>query len=180
VGAVAGVEQVVVGDVRRDDDHYRVDLSLVDTRTGMAVSTLARESSPELDLLISAVQTGVFDLVPDANERAPHAPLAGVEVAPAVSQTAVVSKRPKRDEDSRGRSILPYIAYGSAALAVVAFSAGAVTGTIGSARPEGKGRAEVQADLERRKGYTTAANGLFITGGVLTGVAAVTFVVSWD
>jgi hypothetical protein len=84
-----------------------------------------------------------------------------------------------REKKSGGGSVLPYVAYGTAALAVVAFSAAAVTGTIGAARPTGASRAEVQADVERREGYASVANGLLVTGGVLAGVSIVTFVVPW-
>ena len=81
----------------------------------------------------------------------------------------------KKEEDS----VLPYIAYGSAALAVVAFSTAAVTGMLARQHPSGTGRAEVQEDVQRQKDYAALTNGLLVTGGVLAGVSAVTFIVSW-
>jgi hypothetical protein len=183
VSAMAGVERAVIGDVRREAEHFRLDLALVDGKTGTPEARLSRETPLHLDELIFAVQSGVFELVPDAEVApAPRAEVARAESPPPTSRT--VSRRtddaPQREKKSGGRSVVPYIAYGSAALAVIAFSAAAVTGTIGAARPTGDSRAEVQEDVERRKGYASLANGLLVTGGVLAGVSAVTFIVSWD
>jgi hypothetical protein len=54
-----------------------------------------------------------------------------------------------------------------------------VTGTIGTATPEGNTRAEVQHDLERRAGYARAANGFWVAGGALTAVSAAAFIWHW-
>lgn len=183
VGAMAGVESAVIGDVRREDDQYRLDLALVDTRTGTPAARRSIESPLDLDQLIAAVQAGVFEIVPNAEvDLGPRAPLTRAEATSPTRRavprdTGVASERNKK---SGGGSIVPYIAYGTAGLAVIAFSAAAVTGTLGTARPVGNGRAAVQADLERRKDYASLANGLFVTGGVLAGASAVTFIVSWE
>lgn len=179
VGATTGVERLVIGDVRHEGAYFRLDLALVDGKTGALEARLSRDA-PDLDQLISAVQSGVLELVPD-NVDAVAAPVARVEsplpAGPAASPRA--ADTPER-EKKQARSFMPYIAYGTAALAVVAFSAAAVTGTIGTARPTGEGRAEVQADLERREDYASLANGLFVTGGVLAGASAVAFIVPWE
>lgn len=177
VGAMAGVESAVVGDVRREDDHYRLVLALVDSKTGTPEARLSREVPLDLDQLISAVQTGVYELVPNSP---PPAPVVSVETPPPTRrETRVVEDVPEREKEEGEGSILPYIAYGSAALAVVAFSAAAVTGTLARQHPTSTGRAEVQADVERQKDYAALTNGLLVTGGVLAGVSAVTFIVSW-
>jgi hypothetical protein len=179
VGAMAGVESAVIGDVRREGDHFRLELALVDGKTGTPETRLSRESSLDLDQLISAVQIGVFELVPDAEVAPrPGAPAAAASPPPSRATPRGTEDVP-REKKSGGGSVLPYVAYGTAALAVVAFSAAAVTGTIGAARPTGASRAEVQADVERREGYASVANGLLVTGGVLAGVSIVTFVVPW-
>lgn len=75
---------------------------------------------------------------------------------------------------------MPYIAFGTEALAAVAFSTAAVTGTIGTAEPQGRSRDQIQKDLERRERYASTANVLLVTGGVLAGVYVVSFMVPWD
>jgi hypothetical protein len=182
LGALVGVERAVIGAIRRDNQGFQLDFSLVDVTTARAEARLSRESSSELEALISAVQSGVFELVPAA-PTAREATLAPpVESPPSKAQAARRASEknpPKNDEKSR-ESALPYIAFGTAALAVVAFSAAVVTGTIGAARPEGDSRDEIQKDLARRQGYASLANGLFVTGGVLASISVVTFVVPWD
>jgi hypothetical protein len=182
VGAMAGVDSAVIGDVRREEDHYRLDLALVDTRTGTPAARRSSGSPLDLDQLIAAVQAGVFEIVPSANvDPASPAPLARVEDPSPTWRTVPrdTGRASERNKKSGG-SIVPYIAYSTAGLAVIAFSAAAVTGTLATARPTGAGRAEVQSDLERRKDYASLANGLFVTGGVLAGASAVTFIVSWE
>jgi hypothetical protein len=179
VGTMAGVERAVVGDVRREAEHYRLDLALVDTRNGASEARRSPESTLDLDRLIAAVQTGVLEIVPNAENEAP-APFPIATVAkPVSSQQPRVWETPQREPKPESASILPYIAYGTAALAVVAFSGAVVTGTLAKAEPEGATRAEVQADVERRKDYAAFSNALWVTGGVLAGTAAVTFAVSW-
>jgi hypothetical protein len=183
LSAMAHAERAVIGDVHREGDHYRLDFALVDAKTGTAPARLSRESPLELGPLISAVQIGVSELVPDAaiEPRQPP-PVAGVENPSQVRNGAprAVEQTSTRDEKREKSSVLPYVAYGSAALAVIAFSAAAVTGTLATAPPTGESRAEVQEDVDRKQDYATVANGLLIAGGVFTGVAVVTFVVSWD
>jgi hypothetical protein len=181
VGAMAGVESAVVGDVRRAPDHFRLELALVDGKTGTPEARLSREAPLDLDALIATVQKSVFELVPDAEVGPVASPPRTESLAPARPREPLrVDDASQRQTKPRGGSFAPYVAYGSAALAVVAFSTAAVTGAIGTARPVGRSRAEVQGDLERREGYASLANGLFVTGGVLAGVSAVTFVVPWE
>jgi len=180
VGGLAGTEKVVIGDVRREGDHYRLELALVVSQTGTPESRFSRDFPLDLDQLIAAVQQGVFELVPHAEVNPPPLALATSPLPPKPTESRAVVEADRRAQKPAGESFVPYLAYGTAALAVVAFSAAAVTGTIGAARPVGNSRAEVQDDLERRRGYAAAANGLFVTGAVLTATSAVCFVVSWD
>jgi hypothetical protein len=186
LGRMVAAPQALVGHVRREGARFRLELALVELETGNATARLTRESSIELTELIAAVQAGVRELVTEVEPPpvAPPPPFVPEQPkAPPPSHAA--STRAARDDvpserKPSGESVLPYVAYGSAALAVVAFSAAVVTGTIGTARPEGRSRADVQADLERRKDYAALANGLYVTGGVLAGVSAVAFIVPWD
>jgi hypothetical protein len=175
VGAMAGVERAVVGDVRREPDHFHLDLTLFDGKTGAPMARHSHETALDLDALIAAVQRGVFELVPEA-------PVAHVESPPAPrpSDSRAEDKPLPHEKKPHQRSVVPYFAYGTAALAVVAFSAAAVTGTIGAAHPVGATRAEVQQDVERRQGYASLANGLLVTGGVLASASVVCFIVPWD
>ena len=182
VGALTGVESAVVGNVRRDDDHYSLDLALVDAKSGTPAKRLSRESPLDLEHLISAVQVGVSELVPEAPvDLALTASSARVESSPSPAGTQWrADETPRHEQREESPSVWPYVAYGSAALAVVAFSAAAVTGALATEPPPaGASRAEVQADLEKRKDYETASNALLVTGGVLTAGAIVTFAVTW-
>lgn len=180
VGAMAGVERTVVGDVRREAEHYRLDLALVDARIGASEARRSSESPLDLDQLIAAVQVGVLEIVPNAQRDSPLviAPVANPPSKPP-TEPRVFDEARQREAKAGSGSIVPYIAYGTAALAVVAFSGAVVTGTLAKACPEGDTRAEVQEDVERRKDYAALSNGLLVTGVVLAGTAAVTFTVSW-
>jgi hypothetical protein len=183
VGTMAGVESALIGDVRREDDHYRLELALFDGTSGTPAARLSRQTPIDLDQLISAVQAGVFELVPDAEvERTPQPPVARAQDPSPSRHRALreTHEAPEREKESRAKSFVPYIAYGTAALAVVAFSTAAVTGTLATAHPVGDGRSEIQNDLERRKAYASVANSLFVAGGLLAGASAVTFVLSWE
>ena len=65
---------------------------------------------------------------------------------------------------------MTWVGYGAATLAVAAFSGAVVTGVIGEGFPQGADRASAMQDLARRENYATAANWLWTTGAVLTGV----------
>lgn len=182
VTELAGVERAVVGDVRREAARYRVELSLVQGKTGTADARLSRESPLDVEHLIATVQAGVFELVPDAqNEVEQAAPVARVESSPPPREIPPAPEETSgHSRSSDGPSVSVYVAYSTGALAVVALSAAIVTGTIGAAPPVGNSRAEVQNDLERREKYASLSNGLFVAGGVLAGASVVSFVVSWD
>ena len=182
VVASVGVERAVVGDIRREAERYRIELELVDAKAGTTKLRLSRDSSLDLTELIRAVQVGVFDLVRDDETERTATTSAPAAVLPTAPRPIARDARTDRSSErkSAGKSIAPYVGYGSAALAVIAFSAAAVSGTIGSARPTGNTRQEIQNDLERRENYARAANGLLVAGGVLSGVAVVSFAVSWD
>jgi len=181
VAEIAGVERAVVGDVRRESAGYRVELSLVLGKTGAADAHLSRESSLDVEELIATVQAGVFELVPDAPTGAEQAPPVARVESPPPPRPAPSAPEESRDSRKSGSpSVSTYVAYSTAALAVVALSAAIVTGTIGAAPPVGNSRAEVQNDLERRQRYASLSTGLFVAGGVLAGASVVSFVVSWD
>jgi hypothetical protein len=79
----------------------------------------------------------------------------------------------------RRRTWAPYLAYGSAAGAVVCLSAGGVFGTLARITPSGATRAEAQEDLGRRRTYGRVGTALLISGAVLSAISAVVFSTRW-
>jgi len=74
---------------------------------------------------------------------------------------------------------VPYAGAVATGLAAISFSAAAVTGTIAMQEPSGSTRAMAQADLDRRQGYATFANGMLAAGTVLAVAAGAAFTWWW-
>jgi hypothetical protein len=71
------------------------------------------------------------------------------------------------------------VGYAVAALAVASLTGAAITGAVATGTPVGNTRSEAQRDLERRKDFAIAANGLWVAGGVLGALSAIAFVWKW-
>jgi hypothetical protein len=179
VGVVAGAEQAVIGTLRRDGGASMLTLSLTDMRTGESAARRSRAAPADLPGLVAALRDGLRDLFEQAGApgAAPEAP---APPPPAPAPVAVAPPAPKldlarHDEPARPGLETPAVAYvglGAAALASVAFSAGAIRGEEGMGKLSGATRAEMQTDLQRRKDEAYQANVLLVIGGALTVVAA--------
>jgi len=186
VGLASGAALAVVGDLRRDSDEWTLRLSLVDTRTAVHDADLVRRMPFDADIqrIVSTLREGLRVLL--APRPAPPAVTVTETVLPRVTTAADVSlvpaNAPRVEVEARAgeRPTWPlYFGFGAAGLAVVSYSAVAVTGSVATGQPAGRTRAEAQADLERRKDYALAANGLFVVGTALA-VAAVATLLWWS
>jgi hypothetical protein len=192
VGAAAGVERAVIGSVKREAGMFALTMILADTRSAAKQAEVAEQVPPKIDLLIAAVQKSVGDLFDQrAQAEKPPAepavvPAPPTEPAPIVpAQSNVVTPPPNflhstdATPTERSASHVPYVAYGAAGLAVASFTAAILAGSVGTGTPTGNTRADVQRDLERRKDYAMAANGLYVVGGALTAASLAAFVWRW-
>lgn len=82
----------------------------------------------------------------------------------------------KRDELTPRHTWAPYLAYGSAALAVLACGTAALFGTLARGEPTGRTRREAEQDLEMKQTYATITDVLFITGGALAATSVFSFI----
>jgi hypothetical protein len=191
VGARAGTPRAVIGKVERAATGYEVELSLVYTATSSTERRTERAAAGDVNELIAVVQLGaekLFEL--DAPPGSDPPPIAPVPAAPSatVAQTAALgSTRHSSDvaladagaPQPAERSPVPtYIGFGAAGLAVVAFSAAVIAGSLAKSPPSDESRKEAQDDLARHHDYAVAANIAFVAGGVLSAVAVVAFV--WE
>jgi hypothetical protein len=191
VGRRAGAERAMIGKVTRGYAEYDLELSLVHTETFETQSKRHQTTPAELGALIAALQTAAAELVaPSApvDETAGRAPTSpppaqsGTETATtgASATFALEESSVKRSASSDAQSADPswqmYAGFGAAGLAVVSFALGAVMANAASAPPAGDTRAERQADIEHRENQAKAANAFFVTGGVLSVAAVVSFV----
>ena len=192
LGTAARAESALIGDVRREADSFAVRLALVDTRTAVRVAESTASVPADMKQLIAAIRTGVAALF----EPRAAPPLAPDAAGPSDLRAARPSPRPVPTLDLRGDISPPPAAnvlareqtqrhqprwllgvgYGAGGAAVVALSAAAITGSMATATPTGANRAEMAAQLDRLEDYATAANALFIAGGVLALAAIATFV----
>ena len=81
----------------------------------------------------------------------------------------------KRDDLSPRHTWAPYVAYGSAALAVLACGTAALFGTLARGEPTGGTRRETQQDLQTNETFASLANVLLVVGGALAGTSVFTF-----
>jgi hypothetical protein len=186
LGSAVGARRAIIGAVRRNGTNFAIELALVDTESGVKNANWSQVVREDVGSLVSAVATGVKDLF-GAKVSAPNAAAAPPNLAldaasPAAGPAALrLDAQPGKvdDGDKRSAARAGYLGATAAALAVVAFSAAAVTGNAAEAPLLGDTRADMQEDLRRREGYATAANGLLIAGGALSTAAAVLFAWWW-
>jgi len=176
LGDAAGAAEAVIAKVSRQGDGYLLDLALTDTRNARSEAHVATAVAPGFPELVVALRDSIDQLfaakLQGARPLAAAVPLAALDVAspPAIAKETV---------PPRSRPWRPYAGAVALGLAAVSFSAAAVTGTIGTQEPTGSTRAMAQADLERRDGYITVANGLLVAGTVLAAAACAAFVGWW-
>jgi len=189
VGAAAGVERAVIGSVKREGEMFALSLVLADTRSATKQAEVTEQVPPKLDLLIAAVQKSVGDLF----EQRAAADKATTDVDAPASAPATVTEvarnvavpPPNLLRSTEGvppvhpASHVPYVGYGAAGLAVASLTAAIIAGSIGTGTATGATRADAQRDMERRKDYAMAANGLYAVGGALTAVSLAAFVWRW-
>ena len=192
LGAAARAESALIGDVRREAGSFAVRLALVDTRTAVRVAESTASVPADIKQLIAAVRTGVAALLepraaptlaPDAAgpsdllaARPSPRPVPTLDLRGDMSTPPAVSVLARKEPQPRQPRWLLGVGYGAGGAAVVALSAAAITGSMATATPMGANRAEMAAHLDRLEDYATAANALFVAGGVLALAAIATFV----
>jgi len=176
LGAASGAVRFVIGNIRRDDAGFTVEVALVETATGVKIAESTRIVPMNVPSLIAAVETDVSALFtarePATSGSVPIPILRPFAPTPQSSQPRVLldvgadGARAGRRHQTGARA--GYAGAAAAGLAVVAFAAAAITGSVAEAPLVGGTRPEMQADLRRRQGYATVANALLIAGGVLS------------
>jgi hypothetical protein len=121
-------------------------------------------------LWVSPLEPGAHRLRIEMNGRFPLK--RELVLAPGQDLLVTVGK----DELPPRRAWAPYLAYGTAAIAVLSFAAAGLFGTLARVDASGRTRGDAQMDLELRKTYATITNVLLVTGGAMAGVSAFTFI----
>ena len=180
VGVRASAGRAVIGTVRREGANFELELALVHTKSALVEKRTHAQVPADLPLLIEAVQTAAMELIRPTETPALQGAITG-EPAPRSEPLATAPSTPgartaPADRAPERTSWKTYAGFGAAGLAIVAFSAAVITGGIATEPPTGATRKQAQDDLERKKGYATAANVAFVAGGVFSAAAVVTFV----
>jgi hypothetical protein len=190
VSARARVRRAILGRVLRVGSDYELALALVRTESSEIERRSSREGAADVAALIVATQTAAGELMapappappapllPPAPPRALAPPLAVPEasVSRAVPPAPLADLPPAPAPRGKSTSISTIVGFTAAGLAVVSFSAAAVQASAASSPPGGVTRKQRQEDLEHRKEQAKMANVLFVSGGVLSAVAIVSFV----
>lgn len=149
------------------------ELTATVAEAGQSVATTAKQELPRAPGLDAAPVARASMLASNTEDTSPAT---GSEsaIVRARSRTAApfigsVADRPVR------RSV-PVVALTGVGLTVVTFAVAALTGSIAAGTPSGATRAQAQMDLERRKSYARATNGLLVAGAVLSGATGAAFV----
>jgi hypothetical protein len=187
LAAAVDAGRAVTGAVRADEAGLTMRLALVNTATGVRDAEWSRTVSNDVGALVSAVGIGVRALFAEKGAAQPDPPPPSPRLPSAVDPTPTSAAVQLDGKPSnapvagarRSHSRAAYFGSGALALAVIAFSAAAVTGSAAEAPLLGDTRAEMQSDLEHRERYASTANALLIAGGVLSAAAAVFFVSWW-
>jgi len=187
LAAAVDARRALTGVVRQEGAGYAMQLALVNTATGVQEGEWSEVVSSDVGALVSAIATGVRALFA-AKVAAPDGPAAPSPRVPSavdpITRAAPVhlDGRPRDTRDRgarRGRSRAAYVGGGALALAVIAFSAAAVTGNAAEAPLLGSTRAEMQVDLEHRERYASATNILLVAGGALSVIGGLFFASWW-
>jgi hypothetical protein len=185
VAAAVGARRAVVGEVHEDQAGFVLQLALAATDTGAREAEWSQKVAGDAQSLVAAVATGVRALFA-ANGASPNA--AAVQLAPAPAAlpadgaTALhleATAGATGDGSKHGNARAGYLGAAALGLAVVAFSAAAVAGNNAEAPLLGTTRAEMQADLQRREGYASVANGLLAAGLALSLTGGALFAWWW-
>jgi predicted RNA-binding Zn ribbon-like protein len=176
LGDAAGAAEALIAKVSRQGDGYLLDLALMDTRNARSEARAATAVAPGFPQLVIALRASIDELFAAKLQGARPLPAAVPVAALAFASPPAIATE---TVPPRSRPWRPYAGAVALGLAAVSFSAAAVTGTIGTQESTGSTRAMAQADLERRGGYTTVANGLLVAGTVLTAAACAAFVGWW-
>jgi hypothetical protein len=178
LGAAAAATLAVIAKVTARDGGYHLELALTEMTSAKIEAQMSTDVPHGFDELVAALRAGVRELFP-VRPEAPR--LAPVPAAPASAAAAgpTLSLVAREPGPPRTRRWAPYAGAVATGLAAVAFSAAAVTGTIAMQEPSGTTRAMAQADLDRRQGYATFANGMLATGTVLAVAASAAFAWWW-
>jgi len=179
---------------------FAIEFQRLELRTGRSETHASKSGLVGLDELIRGVTDAVGEVMLDPSDGGPVTRSAAqpqppdsshsITAAHAATQTLpaeLVSPAPRvrppptvpltiHAADQRSGHPAPVVALTGAGLVVATFAAAAFTGSVAAGTPRGDTRAQAQADLERRKSYATATNGLLIAGAVLSGATAVAFV----
>jgi len=185
VANAVGARRVVVGEVRKDDAGFVLQLALADTDTGAREAEWSQKVAGDAESLVAAVATGVRALFapkpasPSAGavQLAPAPPAPDAGGASALQLEAAASGT--GDGGRHGNALAGYFGAGALGLAVIAFSAAAVAGNNAEEPLVGTTRADMQADLQRREEYASVANGLILAGVALSLTAGALFAWWW-
>jgi hypothetical protein len=171
---MAGARRAIVGIVDRHDDRAVVTVSLADLKQAKQDAVVSTQTSSSVDDLIAAVQ----EIAPTVLERLESM---GPESADATAKhvTIVQSAPPPGNlvaaPAQRHERLKRSLGYSSAALAMIALSAAAVTGSMARATPVGAMRADAQRDLRQREDYAALTNYLLVGGALLATTAVLSF-----
>jgi hypothetical protein len=186
IAAAVGARRAVVGEVHRQEAGYLIQLALASSGTGAREADWSRQVPGDVQSLVGAIATGVRALfaAKAASPNGAAVPLTRAPVslpardgAPALHLEAAVPAN--RDSSRHGNARAGYLGVTALGLAVIAFSAAAVAGNTAEAPVIGTTRAEMQADLQRREGYASVANGLLAAGVALSLTAGTLFAWWW-
>jgi hypothetical protein len=170
LGAALGVRNLISGSVLADHGQFTIALTLVEVDTGVVEATATKTVGGELEQVIRGVQDTVVELL--RPKLSPNIDLA-IQSPPSTDVALSIDRAPAAaGTTTRARGWRFYAGLGTAAAAVLSLSAAGVFGVFAYEKPTGATRAEAQRDLSLRDSYASAANTLWIVGGVL-GVASV-------
>jgi TolB-like protein len=180
-------DQLLVGEVRRVQDHFQAHVFVVNAKSGVREAERSAADATTVSDLIATIQREVAALSPPAGAGIAHASIAGqvpVSPPPALAFQAVPAGPPammleRKPAPQRTARWLAPFGYAAGAAAIVALSAAVVSGVEGDGTAVGDTRAEAQSDLDRRGSYADLANGLFIVGGALAVTACAALLWHW-
>ena len=185
LGERAGVKLMLVGRAGRSESGERLlEMRLADVQTAQTVAQSTRAQASSEPQMIAAVRQCIAELFKPA-PRNDEAPALGPKARPVTLDKAPPKTASTQQLAAPQRSVpvahhrQNYVAYGAATLAILTFSAAAVTGIVASGTPQGHSRLEAQSDAERRNDYAHVTNGLLVAGAALATVSTCAFIWHW-